>query len=346
AMGAAAAADRRGVAPASLVLAGAAAVLGATATGWALATEAGTITFLLLVAPVAAMATGISRSAAFRQGLATVSAAAVMAESAAVAVSAGAATAETGVVITLAGGGVLAAGALWRHGRAEGVAVEAAGSAGLVVGTAIATTEEPWLALALTVAVPWLMIASTQPGHRAYAWVAASVAVAATWAWLVVAEVTLLEAYTLPAAAVALTAGAVARRRVARLSSWPSFGPGLSVALLPSLGLVLARGGLVRPVALSAAALLVVLAGARARLQAPLVIGGTVLLAVALDALWPVVTQVPRWATLGVTGLLLLWLGATAEHRMAQVRDVARRFRHLENRVTPRSERRRGQHHQ
>lgn len=91
--------------------------------------------------------------------------------------------------------------------------------------------------------------------------------------------------------------------------------------------MVLARGGLLRPLALSVASLIVLLAGARARLQAPLILGGATLLALAVDTLWPVAAQLPRWVTIGAVGLLLLWLGATAEHRLTQLRDAERRFR-------------------
>ena len=329
-MGAAAAADRRGLFQVGLALAGGAAVLGATATGWALATEAGTVAFLPVVAAAAAVAVGAAASAPIRQGLGAVSAAALVFESGAVALSAGLATAETGVVAALVGGCVLAAGSLGLAGRPEGVAVEAAGGAGLVVGAVLAGTEEPWLAVVLTLAVPCLGAAAIRRDRRAYGWAAAGVAVTATWAWLAFADVALLEAYTLPAAAVALAAGAAARRQAPALSSWPSSGPGLFVGLVPSLGLAVAEGGLTRPLILSGAALLVVLAGARTRLQAPLVLGGAVLVTLGVDALWPVVREVPRWTSLAAIGLLLLWLGATAERRTAQLREVGRRFAELE----------------
>ncbi|HZD01954.1 MAG TPA: hypothetical protein VFA46_17700 [Actinomycetes bacterium] len=133
-------------------------------------------------------------------------------------------------------------------------------------------------------------------------------------------------------AAVALLAGALARRRAPHLSSWLAFGPGLAVALLPSLGLAVDQGGAARPLLLTAGALLVVLAGARARLQAPLVLGALTLVALGVNAVWPVAAQLPRWATIGAAGLLLLlWLGATAERRLAQLRELRRRLQDLEH---------------
>jgi hypothetical protein len=140
------------------------------------------------------------------------------------------------------------------------------------------------------------------------------------------------EAYTLPAAAVALAAGAALRRGRTRPSSWLAFGPGLALALLPSLGLAIDRGGVARPLLLTGGALLVVLAGAGARLQAPLVLGAGTLVVLGLDAALPVAAQLPRWVTIGAAGLLLLWLGATAERRLARLRELREQFQALEPR--------------
>ncbi|MGI8809888.1 MAG: SCO7613 C-terminal domain-containing membrane protein [Acidimicrobiales bacterium] len=322
--------DRRGLRIPSLVLAGAAAVLGASATGWALATEAGTLGFLAVAGMAAIAATGASRTSEFRQALAGVVAAAAIGEGAAVAVSAGASEGPLGLTIGMVGGAVLVAGARWRPRHPEGVVLEAAGAGALALGAARAGAEEPWLAIVLTLAVVWLMVAGSRPARRVHLLAGAFVAVTAVWAWLAVLDVTVVEAYTLPAAVVAIGVGAIARRRMSELSSWPAFGPGLAIGVLPSLALALSTGGAARPLAVTAASLVVVLAGARSRLQAPLVLGGGALLVVGLDALWPVAAQVPRWVAIGTVGITLLWLGATAEHRLDQVRELGRRFRDLE----------------
>jgi uncharacterized membrane protein AbrB (regulator of aidB expression) len=91
--------------------------------------------------------------------------------------------------------------------------------------------------------------------------------------------------------------------------------------------------GAARPLLLTAGALLVVLAGARARLQAPLVLGAVTLVALGVDAVWPVAAQLPRWATIGAAGLLL-WLGATAERRLARLRELRRRLQGQEHHGT------------
>jgi hypothetical protein len=340
ALGVAAGADRRGLVLPSLAAAAAAGALGVTATGWALATEAGTLAFLAGVALAAGAATAMARTAPFRRALAAVASVAAVAEGLAVALSAGASTAEAGMVVAMVGGAVLAAGALSRSRQAEGVALEAVGAGALVLAAGLGATEEPWLAAVLTAATAWMMVAGAAPARRGWLLAGAATSVTATWAWLAFFDVGLAEAYTVPAAVVALVAGVVARaapgagwmvrRRSERLDSWAAFAPGLAVGLLPSVVLVLTDGGLARPLAVTAAALAVLLAGARSRLQAPMVLGAGALLIVGLDALWPVAARVPRWAAIGTVGILLLWLGATAERRLTQLREAGRRFRDLE----------------
>jgi hypothetical protein len=156
------------------------------------------------------------------------------------------------------------------------------------------------------------------------------VATVATWAWLAVADVTLPEAYVLSAAAAAVAAGLAARRGPLRPGSWLAYGPGLVLALLPSLVLAVDGHGLVRPLLLTGGALAVLLVGARARLQAPLVLGAGTLVGLAADAALPVAAQLPRWVGVGGAGLLLLWLGATAERRLARLRQLRHRLAELE----------------
>src|SRR5215211_1865956 len=327
-------ADRAGREHAAGALGACAAVLLVLAVAWALASEAGTLALGAVLIAAGALITGVSRGVWLRCGGAAVASAAVVGEGAAIVASAGAATAPVGLAVAVAAAAVLVAGALWRRRGVEGPVLESVGIIGLVLGVLLAGTEQHWLAITLTAAVPLLQAAAARPDRRAYAWSAAAGAVVATWAWLSLAGVTLPEAYTLPAAAVALLAGALARRRAPQLSSWLAFGPGLAAALLPSLGLALDQDGVARPLLLTAGALLVVLAGARARLQAPLVLGAVTLLALGVDAVWPVAAQLPRWATIGAAGLLLLWLGATAERRLAQLREVRQRLQGLEHHGT------------
>jgi hypothetical protein len=318
------------------VAVGSAAVLVALAACWALATEAGTLVFLGALVPAAGVAAAASRAPWLRGGLAAAGAVALLGEAAAVVLHAGGDAAAAGVATVVAAGAVLVAGVRWLPGSAEGAILEPLGLGGQVLGVLLAVPDERWLAVALTAAVPALLLAGVRrprlaeprPTRDGYLWTGAATALAATWAWLSVANVTLLEAYTLPAAAVALAAGVSMRRERPHPSSWLTFGPGLAVALLPSLGVAVGgAGGAARPLLLTGAALLVVLAGARTRLQAPLVLGGVTLLVLGLDAVAPVAAQLPRWVTIGAAGLLLLWLGATAERRLARLRELREQFK-------------------
>jgi hypothetical protein len=321
--------DRRTARPAVAALAGVALALLLAAVPWALATEAGTLGFLAVLAPATLVGVGAARSGWLRQGGAGLAAGAVVGAAAAVVAAAGGDAARVGLAVAVAGGLVLGVGAC-RRGAAEGVVVEVAGLAGLGLGVALAADDPRWLAASLTVAVPSLLSTAVGLGRRGYLWAAVAVATVATWAWLAVAEVALPEAYLLPAAGAALAAGLAARRGPLRPGSWLAYGPGLVLVLLPSLVLAVDGRGLVRPLLLSGGALAVLLAGARGRLRAPLLLGAGTLVGLAADAALPVAAQLPRWVSVGGAGLLLLWLGATAERRLVRLRHLRHRLAELE----------------
>ncbi|MEV4138724.1 hypothetical protein AB0J72_41990 [Dactylosporangium sp. NPDC049742] len=169
----------------------------------------------------------------------------------------------------------------------------------------------------------------------AFAGVAGAAQLVAYWLVLASNEVALLEAYTLPAGAVAAGVGwYAARKRAAAgqqpLGSWVAFGPALFAAFGPSLASVLVvEGEPVRRLLLGAGALVVVVVGAVRRLQAPAVTGGLVLTVVALHEVAVYWDLLPRWAPLAVAGLVLVALATTYERR---IRDV-RRIRDAVNRM-------------
>ncbi|MET7807815.1 SCO7613 C-terminal domain-containing membrane protein [Micromonospora chersina] len=133
----------------------------------------------------------------------------------------------------------------------------------------------------------------------------------------------MLEAYTLPAAALALGAGLLALRSRTGLNSWLALGPGLGAALLPSLVSVLAAPDPqpARRLALGLVALGAVLGGAARRWQAPVLLGAATLVPLALHELARGWDLLPRWIFLGLGGLALIALAATYERRR---RDLAR----------------------
>ncbi|MFD5553486.1 SCO7613 C-terminal domain-containing membrane protein [Streptomyces sp. NPDC127068] len=206
-------------------------------------------------------------------------------------------------------------------------AVEGGGVPAAVVAVLLAVPDAAALSLVLGLCGGLAAVTALRADRRAAGYVAATLFVLSAWARLLGWEVTAPEAYALPVTVLALAVGVLRRRGRPLTSSWTAYGPGLAVTLLPSLMAAWSDTGWVRPLLLGAGALGVTLVGARHRLQAPLVLGGTVVALVALHELAPYVAQVagalPRWLPPALAGLLLLTVGATYEHRL---RDV-RRFR-------------------
>ncbi|MFG2877282.1 SCO7613 C-terminal domain-containing membrane protein [Streptomyces sp. NPDC048337] len=208
--------------------------------------------------------------------------------------------------------------------------IAAAGSG--LLAAALSAGRTGTLALVLALAGVICAGAAVREDRRTPAgWAAGALFVAATWVRLADFGVTAPEAYTLPVTVPALAVGLMRRRRDPGASSWTAYGPGLSATLLPSILAVLGgspagTANWLRPLLLGLAALAVTLAGARGRLQAPLVLGGAALAAVALHELAPYVVQVagalPRWVPPALAGLLLLAVGATYEKRLRDARRL------------------------
>ncbi|MEV0329993.1 hypothetical protein AB0H63_26595 [Micromonospora echinospora] len=217
---------------------------------------------------------------------------------------------------------------LARRRPAEGLVLDAAAQA--VALTALLLTVGSRRQAAL-VCVLWgtaVALRALRPGESVgrrwtFAAVAGGSELLGAWLLLTVAEVALLEAYTLPAAGLALLAGLVALRTRPGLTSWTALGPGLAAALLPSLASVLVGADPQpwRRLLLGAGALGVVLFGAVRRWQAPVVLGATGLVPLALHEVVRSWDLVPRWIFLAVGGLVLIGLATTYERRR---RDLAR----------------------
>jgi hypothetical protein len=133
---------------------------------------------------------------------------------------------------------------------------------------------------------------------------------------------------TASVAAALIGAGAVRMRRDAELGSWRELGPGLAVLLLPAFVADFLDPELWRIVTLGVVAVVAVVIGAVRRLQAPLLLGGGVLLAHAVVQLWPWITQLYEsvwwWLWLGIAGVLLVVLAATYERQLRLARGVSR----------------------
>ncbi|TDQ54815.1 SCO7613 C-terminal domain-containing membrane protein [Actinorugispora endophytica] len=174
-----------------------------------------------------------------------------------------------------------------------------------------------------------------RPGRSWLGAVGAVLLLAAGWVFLGWMRVAEPEPYTVVPALAALAAGSVLRRGRPGTSTWLVYGPGLALLFAP--GLVVALTSAAEPwriAVLGAGSLAATLAGARWRLQAPLLVGALVLLLTTARAfgppLWDIMLVLPNWIPVGAAGLLLLVAGARYEHRLRDARRLGRALRAME----------------
>lgn len=148
-------------------------------------------------------------------------------------------------------------------------------------------------------------------------WPAAITAVisgtALVWLRLWNADVVLVEAYTLPLAAVVGLLGWIVHHRGHDGGSWALTGPALLVGIIPSTLMALEAPGEPRSLLVIAAAVVLLVVGATLGWKAPLVLGAAVATVVGLAELWPAINRLPRWSVLAALGLTLIVLGARIE---------------------------------
>jgi hypothetical protein len=232
--------------------------------------------------------------------------------------------------LTVAFCGALAvAGGRLLHEPASRTAVEVAAAASGVVAFMPVLDDPGWSSHTLLAAGVAAALVATRPGRHPVAWAAGGLLTASSWTRLALEDVTAPEAYTVPPAVVLLVVGFLRHRRDPQLSSWTAYGTGLALALGPSLLWAIGDEGLARPLLLGLSALTITLVGARARLQAPLLIGGAVLAVDAAAQVAPYVDAVPRWVSVGLAGLLLVLFGATYERRLRDLRRLQDGVRRL-----------------
>ncbi|MFH8491451.1 SCO7613 C-terminal domain-containing membrane protein [Streptomyces longisporoflavus] len=326
-LGAAARAGSRVLALTSLSLAGASSV---SVAFLALATTSATLgTLAALTALFLAATVVAARRPEPVAGVAPAAVCAAVSYAAALACASGAAMdlrpEHTGLLMLVVPAlAALAAARLGRHPLTPPVEITGAVAGGLaiVLTTGHATT------LALALALGGVIAAGTalRADRRPVGYAAGVLFLLATWVRLAAWGVGTPEAYTLPVTVPALVIGVLRCRRAPETSSWAAYGPGLAATLLPSLVAAWSDAHWQRPLLLGTAALLITLTGARYRLQAPLLLGGTVLVLDALHELAPYIVQVvdalPRWLPPALAGLLLLAIGATYEKRLRDARRV------------------------
>lgn len=293
--------------------------LGLFAAAWSTAEERSTLTVVPLIAVLAAV--GALR---LPGALTSLTVALVAAETAAVGVHQDLHTDQVGALLLV----VVAAavGLSYLLGGLHRVGLEAC--AAVVAATAIGLTaeEDGWLTWSLAISGLLALAVAIRSDRRYVGLVGGLLLSASSWVRLVDANVEAPEPYVLPLAFVALVFGYLRRRETPGTDSFQAYGPGLTLALLPTLLRSVADDTPTRGLLLLVACAAVVLAGVHDRLRAPLVLGGGVLLAELLNLLGPYATALPRWMLLAATGGLLLGIGATYEQRLQDLARLRARY--------------------
>lgn len=226
-------------------------------------------------------------------------------------------------LVVLAGAiGVLTAACLALRGHLVREAVEIAGLlAGFVALVVPGSTSE--LAVRWTMAgVALIALSFADRDRRWYVWPGAVALVVAYILLIVDSGFSFVEAYTLPLGAIALAAGVYLVRKRSGTSTWLLLGPGLAIALLPSVPQALADPTELRALLLGLGAVVALLLGTRLGWQAPFVSGAVIVTLLVLFNIGPYANAAPRVLLLAAVGALFLGLGITWEDRVRDGRKL------------------------
>lgn len=228
--------------------------------------------------------------------------------------------------------------------RGSGYTAEFGGCAAATVAALLAAYSLPQLAIVLLITAAVMGLYAVRVGFHArsrkvqlagniggYAGTAIALAALAYWLLLWQGKVATIEWYTLPFAILTLIAGWFALRRRPRLGSWLAFGPGLLVAGVPTAAAILIEADSpLRRICLGVAALAVLLIGSAKGWQAPVMLGGGMILALAIHEVILLWIIVPFWMPLAIAGALLLIIGASFEQRRRDFRHLRRTIRQMQ----------------
>jgi hypothetical protein len=200
----------------------------------------------------------------------------------------------------------------------------------VLAGLAMADSSPSHRALELTVAgVAAGIIGYLSEDRRRAGWVSGVLLTLASWIRLMDSNIQTVEWYTLPAAAALLVYGTRRLSQDSGEGSWRCLGPGLALALTPSLLLALDEPISSRGLLVGLASVALVALGVRVRLAAPFALGVVATALLALRYVWPVTAFIPRWTLLFLIGGAFLGAGMTWESRVNDVRTASRYVRGL-----------------
>ncbi len=211
--------------------------------------------------------------------------------------------------------------------------LESVGIVGMAVGSLL-TLVDPlsfWTGVTLAIAVPVFLTASLTKDRKAYPWLALLAALLSTWAFVAAYGSKVPEAYAWPAALAACGSGLklrIDRSKTGKplFNSWAAYSGGLFIALFPTVLEGIKERSMLRLTLAGAFGLAITIGGAWRRIQAPIVMGSTTMLFVGIDATRPELAMIPQWVPLTLAGIILLWLGVTAERRLKQLRLAKKAF--------------------
>lgn len=165
-------------------------------------------------------------------------------------------------------------------------------------------------------------IAMVAGDRRWYVWPSIAAFVASYVLLVIDTGFAFVEAYTLPPAAAALAGGVMLLRSRPQTSSWAALGPGLALAMLPSLPQALADPTGLRALLLGLGAVGVLAVGLWLGRQAPFLLGAVVALLVVLFNIGPYANAAPRVVVISIVSVVLVGLGITWEDRVRDGRRV------------------------
>ncbi|MCL3818627.1 SCO7613 C-terminal domain-containing membrane protein [Aeromicrobium wangtongii] len=206
--------------------------------------------------------------------------------------------------------------------RPVGLTVEIAAAVGLGIALLTPGTSGQ-VSVRWTIAgVALIALSFVAAGRRWLVWPGLAALVVAYLALIVDSGFSFVEAYTLPLGAAGLAAGTFAAVKKPEISTWAVLGPGLALALLPSVPQALAEPTGLRALLLGAAALAVLAVGVRLGWQAPFVAGVTILTLLVLFNIGPYANAAPRVVLIAVVSAVLLAVGITWEDRVRDGRRI------------------------
>lgn len=301
--------------PAALTLVLAAAVLASASHGVSAAAW-------LAGAVIAAGFAAARGSSAQRQVHAASAAALVLAGTAALVSLLDVDDAVTAAVVLAAALALVAVAGLVLPQHPVRVPVEAVASIGGVVALVVPGSSGE-------LAVRWTLVGAALVGlsfavrdRRWYVWPGLVSLVVAYVLLIVDSGFSFVEAYTLPLGAAALGIGVYLTRRRPDAGTWALLGPGLAIAMLPSVPQSLADPTDLRALLLGAGAVVVLAVGIRLGWQAPFVAGAVILTLLVLFNIGPYANAAPRVVLIAAVSAVLLGVGITWEDRVRDGRKL------------------------